>query len=160
MKRSLVWLVVTGLAFAAWISYLFYLTRQVERPSIILSRPQFLIAEGVIIGKIDNKNGPVIVDEVFFAPKDVKLKAGDQIDVENLSGCWHDWTSEDSEAEWRLHGEFILPLYGFRFNPEGDEWSAVVVALPPPSPGLRTGTRIYPKTPGTMEQLKAIPIGK
>jgi hypothetical protein len=150
---------VTGLAFVAWLGYLFSLTRQVERPSIILSRPQFLIAEYVVIGRLENKSDQVTVDEVFFAPQVSKLKAGEKIQVENLRESLHDWTSEDPHAEWPLHGDFILPLYGFRRNEKGEHWEAAVVALPP-SPGLPMGTRIYPKTPGTMEQLEAIPIGK
>ena len=159
MKRSRVWLMVTGLAFVAWIGYLVYLTRQVERPSIILSRPQFLVADGVIIGWVDDKNGSVIVDEVVLAPPNVNLKIGTKIHVQNLSGSLHNWTSEDRNAKWDVPGEFILPLHGFEFNPKGEQWNAVVVGLPQ-SPGAPLGTRIYPKTPGTMEQLGAISIGR
>lgn len=159
MKRSRVWLTVTGLAFAAWIGYLVYLTRQVERPSIILSRPQFLIAESVVIGRLEDSSGPLIVDEVFFPADNAKLKAGAKIRVENLSPSLHNWTSRDPNAKWELPGEFILPLHGVQFDAKGDVWTALVVALPP-SPGLPMGTRIYPKTPATMEQLRSIPIGK
>src|SRR5262249_44455688 len=100
MKRSRVWLTVTGLAFAAWIGYLVYLTRQVERPSIILSRPQFLIAESVVIGRLEDSSGPLIVDEVFFPAANAKLKAGAKIRVENLSPSLHNWTSRDPNAKW------------------------------------------------------------
>jgi hypothetical protein len=155
MKRSRVWLVVTGLAFAAWIGYLFYLTRQVDR--IILSRPQFLIAECVVIGRIDNKNGPVVVGEVFFRGACKKLHAGAKIEVDNLRQSLYNWTSQEAEAEWDLPGEFIIPLRSVELK--DDKWSAEVVPLPP-SPGLQIGTRIYPRTQRTLEQLESIPIGK
>jgi len=158
MKRSRVWLALTGLAFVAWIGYLVYLTRQVEKPSIILSRPQFLIAEYVVIGHVDDKHRLVLVDEVVFPPANAKLQEGDKVQVENLRQSLHNWTSRDLDAEWDLPGEFILPLHVDPKQKDGN-WSAVVVALPP-SPGLPMGTRIYPKTPGTMEQLRSIPIGK
>jgi len=158
MKRSRVWLAITGVAFVVWIGYLVYLTRQVERPSIILSRPQFLIAEYVVIGHLDDRGGPLVVDEVFFPPASAKLKAGAKVRVENLGVSLHDWTSADPDAKWALPGEFILPLHEVQFDQKGNDWTAEVVAMPF-SPGLPHGARIYPKTPGTINQLQAIPIG-
>jgi hypothetical protein len=158
MKRSRFLLSLTGTAFLAWIGYLVYQTTQIERPPIILSRPQFLAVKGVVIGRVDDKDGPVIVDEVFLAPPQVDLKVGAKLRVENLSGSLHNWTSERRDAEWEVPGEFIIPLHGFHFDPKGGMWEAVVVGFPP-SPGLPLGTRIYPKTEGTMEQLRSIPIG-
>jgi hypothetical protein len=160
MKRSRIWPAITGLAFAAWIGYLVYQTLHVERPSIILSRPQFLLAECVIIGQIEAKHDSVMVDEVFFAAANAKVLPGTKIHVENLSGSLRNWTSQAPDAEWDVPGKFIIPLHNLHLDgKKGDLWEAVVVGLPP-SPGSPTGTRVYPKTEGTMEQLRSIPIGK
>jgi hypothetical protein len=155
MRRSRLLLILTGTAFLAWIGYLVYQTMQFERPPIILSRPQFLAVKGVIIGRVTDKDEPVTVDEVVLAPPQVNLKVGAKLRVDNLSGSLHNWTSARPDAEWDMPGEFIIPLHGFHFDPKGDMWEAVVVGLPP-SPGLPVGTRVYPKTEATMEQLRSI----
>jgi|SRR6516164_4554425 hypothetical protein len=155
MPQSRLLLIGTALAFAAWISYLFYLTRQVERPSIVLSRPQFLIAEAVIVAHVEKKEDPVTVVEVIF---DGKLQSGEKVRIRNLRDSLYNWVSEDKTAEWALPSDFIIPLHDVQPSKDGAQWIAEVVPIPP-SPGLPHGFRIYPKTPGTIEQVRAISIG-
>jgi hypothetical protein len=150
MKRSRVWLAATGLAFAAWIGYLVYLTCQVERPSIVLSRPQFLISRDVVIAQV-KKDGSVKVEDVFVSKSGIPPNA--EVEVRNLRDSLHKWFKDGGDPDWELPGEFIIPLRDVNQDKAG-KWSAEVVPLPPLDP------RVYPVTPGTMEQLKAIPIGE
>jgi len=157
MKRSRLWLIVTALAFAGWIGYLFYLTRSVERPPVHLSHPQFQIAEAVVVAHLDDEDGPARVVEVAFDPGK-NLLPGAEIHVANLRDSFHKWLDDGGSPEWDVPGDFILPLR--RVNQARDgTWTAEVAPLPP-SPGLLRGTRIYPKTPATMKELHAIPIGQ
>jgi hypothetical protein len=150
MKRSRFLLSAIGLAFAAWIGYLVYLTRQIERPPIVLSRPQFLVADVVVVGHVKNKNGPVTVSEALIgANPGNAVPVGAEIQVGNLHNSWHRWINDGGPDEWELPGEFIIPLR--IVDGKGDKWSAEVAPLPPP-----LGPRVYPVTPGTMEQLRAI----
>jgi hypothetical protein len=159
MPRSRLLLIGTALAFAAWISYLFLLTRQVERPSIVLSRPQFLVAETVVIAHVESKKDPVTVLQVIAAGG-TRIQPGDMVQLANLRDSLHTWMTEDKTAEWDLPNDFIVPLRDVEKSAQdGVQWTAQIVPLPT-SPGLPHGTRIYPKTSSTMEQVQAIPLGE
>jgi hypothetical protein len=145
-------LAVASLAFAAWIGYLIYLTQTADRPSIVLSRPQFLYVECAVIAHLDNKDGPATVKEVVFGQKD-KVHVGDSIEVKNLRDSFRKRLGDANASEWDVPNDFILPLQDL--NGKGGKWTAEVVPLPP-SPGLPHGTLIYPVTPDTLEQLHAI----
>ncbi|HMF13375.1 MAG TPA: hypothetical protein VKE94_13750, partial [Gemmataceae bacterium] len=62
----------------------------------------------------------------------------------------------DGPPDWPVPGDFIIPLHGIVNGKDG--WRAEVVPLPP-SPGSPHGPRIYPVTPGTLQEMRAIPIG-
>ena len=62
MRPSRVWLAVTALAFAAWIGYLIYLTQTADRPSIVLSRPQF--KNSVLLVSGGRKGEGILISEV------------------------------------------------------------------------------------------------
>jgi hypothetical protein len=156
MKLARGWLILTALAFAAWIGYLFYLTRGVEKPPIHLSRPQFQVAEAVVVAHLEDEESPARALEVVFTTND-NLQPGVEIRIANLRNSFHKWFDDGGPPEWEVPGDFIVPL---RMLNQGTDqtWTAEVVPLPP-SPGLPHGTRIYPKTPATMKELRAIPVG-
>lgn len=157
MNRSRVWLAVTALSFAAWIGYLVFLTRGLEKPPIHLSHPQFQIAEVVIVAHVNDKAGPIAVTEVVF-PADAKMQAGDEVQVRNLRNSFHKWLNDGGPAEWDVPNDFIIPLRDVSRQGKDGAWTAEVVPLPP-SPGSPQGTRVYPVTPNTLKELHAIPIG-
>ncbi len=154
MKRSRLLLVVTTLAFAAWIGYLVYLTRTSERPSIVLSRPQFLTAEVIVIARLDSRDGTAQVKQVELDPGG-KIKPGDTIRIKNLRESFRRRLDQLKAPEWDVPNDFILPLRDAEPGANAEEWTAEVAPLPP-SPGLPQGAMIYPVTPSTMEQLQEI----
>jgi len=156
MKLARAWPILTALAFAAWIGYLFYLTRGVEKPPIHLSRPQFQVAEAVVVAHLEDEESPVRALEVVFTTND-KLQPGAEIRIANLRNSFHKWLDDGGPPEWEVPGDFIVPLRMLHRRTD-QTWTAEVVPLPP-SPGLPHGTRIYPKTPATIKELHAIPVG-
>jgi hypothetical protein len=155
MRWSRVWLVVTATAFVAWIGYLVYVTQTIERPSTTLSRPQFLLAHDVVIGHVEKKDGLVTVKEVPYSA-DRKITAGDKIEVKNLRDSFRTRLGEANPPEWDVPADFIIPLWSVEETKSAAaQWSALITPLPP-SAGLPHGALIYPVTPGTKDQLKAI----
>lgn len=150
-------LAVTALAFVAWIGYLIYLTQMADRPSIVLSRPQFLYAECVVIARVDRKEGPATVTRVVSCPNP-KVQPGVTIDVKSLRDSFRKRLGEATGSEWDVRNDFIIPLQNLVEDKKAGKWAGEVVPLPP-SPGLPRGTLIYPVTPDTLEQLHTIPIG-
>ena len=53
MKRRPWLLAVAAGLFAAWIGYLFYLALTAGHPPVVLSRPQFLVADLWVIAEVD-----------------------------------------------------------------------------------------------------------
>jgi hypothetical protein len=159
MRRSRLWLVATALAFGAWIGYLFYLTRGIERPAIHLSHPQFQMAEVVVVASLESKDGPATVREVVFTNNAAMgMGPGDQIQLPRLRSSLQKWFTDGGASEWDVPNEFIIPLRDVNRQGKDGPWTAEVVPLPP-SPGLPHGTRIYPVTPNTMQELRSIHIG-
>jgi hypothetical protein len=158
MQRSKVRLVIAAALFCAWISWLVYLAATTTRPTV-LSRPQLLVADLVVIADVkEGPNGPlpqVAVREIL--PRDRKLPP--TITVTNLpmfQGKLGRGGTEEFKG-WEGPGTYILPL---KDNHDHDHTYDVVDI--PPSPGFpphrrpAPRTRIYPATPATEEQLKAI----
>jgi hypothetical protein len=143
-RPSVALLAVAAGLFAAWIGYLAFLALTTRHPPIVLSRPQFLVADLWVIAEVDDLNGPVKVVEVAYARREVLAKApkpGAVIEVKNLAECKKDWTQP---------GAYILPLVA------ADKLYQVPPI--PRSPGYNSGPpRIYPDTPETREQLDSLP---
>ena len=158
MKRSRVWLVITVLAFIAWIGYLFYLTRGIERPPIHLSHPQFQMAEVVVVASLQSNDGPATVREVVYSANAKIPQPGDEIQLAHLRDSLQKWFKDSAGSEWKLPGDFIMPLRDLNPKDQNGSWTADVVPLPP-SPGLPHGMRIYPVSPNTMQELRSIHIG-
>jgi hypothetical protein len=156
MKRSRAWLIVTAVAFVAWIGYLIHVTQTGDRPSITLSRPQLLVSERVVIAHVTNRNGPVKVQEVIPAPTEI-VKPGVEVKIKGLGDSLHKRLNDPHSLEWELPGDFIIPLQAV--VPETDGTVTAEVTPLPPSPGLPHGRMIYPVTADTRAQLRNIPIG-
>jgi hypothetical protein len=139
MKRpSVALLAVAAGLFAVWIGYLAYLALTASRP-VVLSRPQFAVADLWLVAQVDTLDGPATVREVVYAAPPVRAtapKPGTAIEVKNLADC---------RDEWKGPGAYILPL-----TVDGSTYR---VAFIPESPGFRAAPpRIYPATPETLQQ--------
>src|SRR5689334_12906238 len=82
------WLLAgAAILFAAWIGYLLYLALMTRGQSpIVLSRPQFLVADVWVIADAKNLEDPVkIVDVVYVAPtaKGKEPEKGQEIHISN-----------------------------------------------------------------------------
>jgi hypothetical protein len=148
MKRpSVALLAVAAGLFAVWIGYLAYLALTASHP-IVLSRPQFLMADLWVVADVEGPEGPVAVSEVVYAAPPVRAtapKVGAVIQVDNLADCKRYWTGR---------GKYILPL-------AADDKGYRVPAVPrspgyPPSSQHGPECLIYPDTPETHGQLSAM----
>jgi hypothetical protein len=140
------WLLAAAVAlFAAWLGYLAFLALTASRP-VVLSRPQFLVADLWVVGQVDDFDRPdVKVVEVVHARPELKGEepAKDAvIEVSNLPKC---------KEEGMKPGRYILPL-----SREGQGYH--VTPLPrSPGYGQTLPLRIYPDTPETRAQLHHLP---
>lgn len=149
-ERRRPWLLLlVGLLFAAWIGWLAYLAATTTRP-IVLSRPQFLIAQIDVVAELQaaDDGGPatrVAIKEVLF-PVDgaPPIKPGADIDIANLAHL-------SAHEGWQEPGEYILPLVR-----EGGDRKFRLAPIPR-SPGFGGGApRIYRVTPATRAQYRQI----
>jgi hypothetical protein len=140
------WLLVLAAGlFAGWILYLAYLALPPHRP-IVLSRPQFLVADLWVIADVDDLDRPVKVVEVPYARGEAPEK-GATIAVGNLAQCKEDWKGS---------GRYILPLVR-----EGTAYQVAATPRSPGGPGPDVPrVHIYPDTPETRGQLPALPKPK
>lgn len=156
MKWARVRLIAATVAFVAWIGYLIFVTQSGDRPSITLSRPQFLVAENAVLAHIADRHAPITIQEVYAAGNG-EFKAGAKVHVKNLADCLHRRLNDPNAPEWELPGDFIIPLWAIDRDKDGN-LTAEVTPLPR-SPGLPHGCMIYPVTPDTLAQLRSISIG-
>ena len=163
MKPAAWRLVVMAVLFALWIGYLVYLWQATLffRPShepLILSRPQFLVADLVIVGEIKDARSPVKVEQVLFPEKDADVKPGDTIEVAGLADSHPPRLAPRADeppppSDLTGPGSYLLPLRPAR---RGTGYEVVPI---PPSPTYsdREGPpRIYPATPQTLAQYHSI----
>lgn len=146
MKRRPWLLAVAAALFFAWIGYLTFLALTTSHP-VVLSRPQFLVADLWVIGQVDDFDNPhVKVIEVAYVRPDLggQEPAKDTvIEVSNLSKCKDDGMRP---------GRYILPL-----TREGQGYHVTSI---PRSPGYGSPlpqARVYPDTPETRAQLSHMP---
>jgi hypothetical protein len=170
MKQARIRLIVAAVAFAAWIGWLIYLALPymqvsssapfvVSRPAVILSRPQFLGADVSVVAHVEDKDQPIRVLEVRDG--DTDIKPDDEIVVENLhesltrppTGTATKGENKQTE-EWETPGDFIIPL---RVTKVGRQVHFSVAPLAHTHQIPEGTTRIYPKTPQTLEQFRAMP---
>lgn len=151
MSRAKLRLAVASGLFLAWIGYLAYLV-SITRDPVILSRPQLLTSNLLVIAKIEgDENRPsdrheALVQEVPWSadPADTSRLVGKTISVIKLEKT--DWTNG-----WQGPGLYILPL-----TKSNDQH--ILLTATPPSPGFvqprdEHMTRIYLATPDARRQL-------
>ncbi len=162
MRGAVIRLVLVAALFLLWLGYLAYLVAITPRPAVILSRPQFLVADVVVIARVDDPAGPVRVEEVITAPEALRSAlAGASLAIPNLAACrpLRHPSQGSSPRDFTGPGSYILPL---RRQPGAETGEPSFEAAPtPPSPGYPTvgppewgPPRIYPATPETRFQLE------
>jgi hypothetical protein len=145
-------LIGAALLFAAWIGWLAYLVA--HRP-VVIARTEFLVADLVVVGRVDRLDGPVKVQAVCSGDAG---KVGQEIPVTNLEHCRADWTGP---------GDYLLPLLrtdkGYEVaNPTGYPEAEQQVPPRSRSPGFYTPPgepptpHIYPADPQTEAQVEQI----
>jgi hypothetical protein len=158
MKRSWPRLIIAAVLFVGWMSWLVYLAAT-GTDAVVLSRPQFLVANVHLIAEVESKNGlpaaEVTVRKVSWA---VGLKneipEESKITIENLPEL------KDRHG-WEGPGEYILALVSSTAGKD----VIFKVAATPRSPGFPYGQgsanqpgppRIYASTPARQRQLEQI----
>jgi hypothetical protein len=142
MRFAVVRFIVAVGLFLGWVGWLAYLAATARHP-VVLSRPQLLAADAVVIADIDDPTNDFTVAEIVF-PRDLP-KFKDPIRVVNLGQC-------DRAFAFAGPGSYILPLHK-------DELGNLLVEPVPASPGFDGGPpRIYPLTAETRAQLDRIPM--
>jgi len=144
-RPSIAPLAVAAGLFAAWIGYLAFLALTTSHP-VVLSRPQFFVADLWVVADVESPDGPVTVREVVYAVPPARAaapKEGAVIRVRNLADC---------KKEGASQGRYILPLVP-------DEKDFRVPAVPrspgyPPAAQRGPEYRIYADTPETRAQLR------
>ncbi len=156
MKRpQLAFLILSGVLFLGWIGYLAYQAFTLPRPNIVLSRPQFLVADLWVIAHVEKKDEPVTLLEcVYAAEGEEKPAAEATLKVTNLADCKKLVRTSKNELEpqdeFTGPGDYILPLTRRSGGYE--------VTLVPHVPGLtHSGPHIYPLTPETRARLAEMP---
>jgi hypothetical protein len=143
--------VAAGL-FLAWLGWLIYLVTQTRHP-IILSRPQFLVADLYVTARVSAKDGKpaaeVTIDKTLWARDDKdRLPPGTQATVENLPKC------AEAEQGWDGEGLYVLPLI------KSEAKDRYRIAQIPLSPGFAADAahrlRIYRATDEVLRQVDEI----
>jgi hypothetical protein len=148
MDRRKALLAVTVVLFVGWMAYLIQLALT-HRHSIVISRPQILVSQLIVKGRVEGEEAPkdeVTVEIILFPENEGGgVKAGQTIRVANLPLSTKNWTGA---------GEYLLPLE------KVDD--VYIVTSVPRSPGFLPGGNnsqplIYPWTHELEEQFKHIP---
>jgi hypothetical protein len=160
MKAAVWRLVVMAVLFAGWIAYLIYLWqatlffRPTQEP-LLLSHPQFLVADLVIVAEIKDDKSPVKVEQVLFPEKSTSVKEGETIRVTNLEHCHPPRLTpradERMPPDFTGPGSYLLPL-----RARGSDYEVVPI---PASPAYRDHDgppRIYPATPQVLAQYRQL----
>jgi hypothetical protein len=148
-------LILTGVLFLAWIGYLAYQAITLPRPNIVLSRPQFLVADLWVVAHIESPDDPVTVKEcVYAAEGEEKPADGSTLKVGGLADCKKTVRTSKNEIETREEftgpGDYILPL-------TRGSGGYFVTPIPHMTGLTQYGPHIYPLTPETRARLAEMP---
>ncbi len=136
-------LAVSAALFLSWLAFLFYLV--VTARSIVLSQPQFLIAQSYVVVEVRDQGGrpdpDVTVAEVLWAAERADHQLT-KLHLPDLAAC-------TKANGYRGEGKYLLPLVK----------SATVPFAIAPLPRLEE-IRIYPWTPDTRVQVEKIIAAK
>jgi hypothetical protein len=143
MRFAVVRFIVAVGLFLGWVGWLAYLAATTHHP-VVLSRPQLLAADVVVIAKIDDPTKEVTITEVAFSRLRQK-QFEETITVANLAQC-------DDAYAFARPGLYVVPLHLDAL----DRW---LVQSVPASPGFdRAPPRIYPATDEIRAQLERIQL--
>jgi hypothetical protein len=157
VKPAAVRLAIAAALFIGWIGYLGYLV-VATRGAVVLSRPQILAADVVVVGTVEEDRKSVWVQDVLW-PDSMKESLRDQtIAVDDLdkSQTWEGsppwvgsaWKWKPGEVKER--DVFLLPLTGPSRTGDGERLKFHVTAIPL-SPGFDGVVR----EPGTGKPIDA-----
>jgi hypothetical protein len=152
-RQTLLGVLAAAAGFLIWIGYLAFLVLTVTvQHRVVLSRPQLLAADLVVVAQVDDLGGTATVEDVPWARQGQEpLAKGKMIRVTNLERCRPDWTGP---------GKYLLPL-----KRAGDDFEVAPTA---PSPGYPPSPdpflprpkegppRIYRDSPAVLKQLHEI----
>ncbi len=159
MIAARVRLIVAAALFALWMGWLGYLAATATNP-IVLSRPQFLVADAWVIARVAGQEHPepiVTVEKVIWtADAKDRLAAGEKITLPDLAIV-------GVRQHWEGAGTYILPLT----HVKGRDYRITPIPRSPGFPPFRHRQAseesardellrrlpIYPVTPRTLEQL-------
>jgi hypothetical protein len=120
-------LIVAAGLFIAWIGWLTYLVVRTRNP-VILSHPQFLVADVIVVAQLTGDDKPdrqIKVIEVLWSNDKSKPAKDDELDVIFLEDCTSKYHG------WEGRGEYLVPL-----KKKGDVYTLQEI---PPSPGYPPG---------------------
>jgi hypothetical protein len=121
-------LVIAAGLFVAWLGWLVYLVTQTQHP-VILSRPQFLVADLYITARLERAEdgkpaAKVTTEETLWAANEKdKLPPGTEIMIANLPDC---------EQGWEGPAVYLLPLV----KSDADTYRIAPVPAAPRNPGF------------------------
>jgi hypothetical protein len=154
LKRRRRLLALAIALFAGWIAYLAFLALTASHP-VVLSRPQFLVADLWVVADVDGPDKPIKIVDVVYAREEAPEK-GAAIEVRNLSAAKVVRGSEEKQRTTPPGpGRYVLPL-------TRDRGAFFVTAVPrspgygPPAPDFFT----YPDSGETRAQLDSLPRPK
>ncbi len=156
MKPAAWRLVVTAALFLAWVGYLAYLALMTRNP-VVLSRPQFLVAELHVLATRDGGDD-FVVNDVLWPPDKKEEWQGKKIVVENLKDC-ETWSAKGWQTAPPPEGQKVLmPL-----RQAGSDFDVSPIPTSPgypPPDAQRSGAgppRIYPADSAVLSQYNSIP---
>jgi hypothetical protein len=110
-------LAVSAILFISWLGFLFYLV--LETKTVIISRPQFQIAQTVLVVKVSDDGGapdPIVtVKEVLWGDG---AQAGEKLSLTDLRAC-------KKEHGYSGAGDYVIPLMR-----RGGVWQIAQVPIP------------------------------
>jgi len=126
-------LVVSAALFASWIAFLGYLVFTSSK--VILSRPQFMIAQMYVVAEVREGNAEVVIDQVLWSARKVDAKLDKNLTLPEITACGKKQGNQGP-------GKYLLPLQ--RTSTGDFEIAPVPRALGFPS---------TPATHGTLEMI-------
>ncbi|HZZ81982.1 MAG TPA: hypothetical protein VFE62_26015 [Gemmataceae bacterium] len=111
-----------GALFLIWLGYLFYLVLHTTDP--VIARPQFLIAQAVVVaditGTADAPKADIVVRQVLWVSDPALKLGGKTLLVPDLLGCGKDQGYEGPRS-------YVLPIV---FSGSGNAWQITPIPTP------------------------------
>jgi len=143
---------VAAILFVAWIGFLAFLAIQTREP-VVLSRPQFLVSDAVVLATINENDGhpdPAVADfKVVWSKDGSGAKDLGPLIIPALS-------ESDAENGWRGPGDYLLPLRKRQFGKEMIYELTQLPLIPGFRPKPGSNARIYKATSDALAQWHVI----